>query len=134
MAMVTTELVRVFKYNSVDLPDPGPDLSAEDVRELYSATYPEILNATIEGPEQSGGQLVYTFKRAVGTKGLHLHARSPVRMPQRYWAEIEKLSKAALMDVAWDYAVSVVGEDQGDEPVMEHLRGIARIITGLRKA
>lgn len=70
MAMTTTELRRVFKYNSVDLPDPGAGLSAEDVRELLSATYPEILNATIEGPEEKDGQLVYTFKRAVGTKGL----------------------------------------------------------------
>lgn len=69
MALQTNTLARAFRYNSVSLPDPGPQYTLEQVRELFSATYPEIVNAAIEGPEEKNGELVYTFRRAVGTKG-----------------------------------------------------------------
>lgn len=62
-------LQRVFRYNSIELEDPGPDHDPVDVRNLYSATYPEITSAAIEGPEKKDDKLVYTFRRAVGTKG-----------------------------------------------------------------
>ncbi len=67
--MKVQALKRKFNYNGVDLPDPGPDLSPEQVREVFSANFPEITSAAIEGPEQKGGALVYTFRRAAGTKG-----------------------------------------------------------------
>lgn len=63
------QAARAFNYNGVDLPDPAPGMSTEDVRDLYSATYPELATATIEGPEVRGERLVYTFRRAAGTKG-----------------------------------------------------------------
>lgn len=69
MTIETTELVRTFRYNSVDLPDPGAQFTPEQVRDLFSNTYPEIVSAAIEGPEEKGGKLQYTFRRAVGTKG-----------------------------------------------------------------
>ena len=69
MAITTTTMERAFSYNGVDLPDPGSELSATDVRDLYSVTYPELANASNEGPEPRGNRLVYTFRRAVGTKG-----------------------------------------------------------------
>lgn len=69
MTIVTQELDRIFRYNSVDLLDPGIQYTAEQVRDFYAPTYPEILNAAIEGPEEKDGKLVYTFRRAVGTKG-----------------------------------------------------------------
>lgn len=69
MALETKELVRIFKYNSVDLQDPGSQYSAEAVRDFYAATYPEIVSAGIDGPEEKDGKMVYTFRRAVGTKG-----------------------------------------------------------------
>lgn len=72
MTIETAELTRTFKYNSVDLPDPGPQYTVEQVRDLYSATYPEITSAAIEGPEQKDGKLVYSFRKAVGTKGAEL--------------------------------------------------------------
>ena len=46
---------------------------------------------------------------------MHLNAKPPVFVPVEYRREMEKLSKAALMDIAWDYAVRSVGEDQGQE-------------------
>jgi len=69
MAITTTELERSFTYNGVSLPDPMPNGTLEDVRDIYSATFPEIVSASIEGPETKGGKLVYTFRKGVGTKG-----------------------------------------------------------------
>lgn len=62
-------LTREFSYAGLALPDPNPTFTPEQVRDMYSAAYPEITSASIEGPEQKGDKLVYTFKRAVGTKG-----------------------------------------------------------------
>lgn len=59
---------RSFQYNGVTLTDPGAAMSPEQVRDFYSAMYPEITTATIEGPEERSGKLLYTFRRAVGTK------------------------------------------------------------------
>lgn len=59
---------RVFNYNGVTLADPDPGSTPESVRDFYSALYPEITTAAIEGPEEKAGNLHYTFRRAVGTK------------------------------------------------------------------
>ena len=67
------KLQREFSYNGLTLPDPGAQLSPEEVRNIYSAAYPEITSAGIEGPERKGDKLVYVFKRAVGTKGATLN-------------------------------------------------------------
>jgi len=74
--MTTAQLPRVFRYNSVELEDPGLEHDPVDVRNLYSATYPEITSAAIEGPEVKDGKRVYTFRKAVGTKGAHSAQRS----------------------------------------------------------
>jgi PRTRC genetic system protein C len=76
MTITVQKLQRSFAYNGIALPDPGCELSPEQVRDVYSATYPEITTASIEGPEQKGERLVYTFRRAVGTKGA-VSANSP---------------------------------------------------------
>lgn len=67
--MKIEELTRKFTYNGVDLPDPGPAFNPEQVKDLYCAAYPDLANASIEGPERIGGNLTYSFRRAVGTKG-----------------------------------------------------------------
>lgn len=69
MAIIIKALTRSFNYNGVELPDPGPNLTLEDVKDVYSATFPEIVTASIEGPERKGDKLVYTFRKGVGTKG-----------------------------------------------------------------
>jgi len=76
MALETTQLGRKFRYNSVDLPDPGAQYTPDEVRGFYAATFPEIVNATVEGPEKQGDALVYTFRRAVGTKGATADTRA----------------------------------------------------------
>jgi PRTRC genetic system protein C len=62
-------LLREFYYNGVRIPDPGPDLTVEQVRDLLTPTYPEISTASVSGPEDTGSALRYTFSRAIGSKG-----------------------------------------------------------------
>jgi PRTRC genetic system protein C len=64
-----THLERLFIFNGVKLPDPGSQLSVEEVRSMYVNTYPELATATIEGPAPADGNMQYTFVRAVGVKG-----------------------------------------------------------------
>ncbi len=67
--MQIDKLVRSFRYNGVRLTDPNQDFSLNQVRDFYANVYPEITSADIEGPEQIGAEQVYTFRKAVGTKG-----------------------------------------------------------------
>jgi PRTRC genetic system protein C len=69
MSITTRTLERRFSYLGLQLPDPDPKLTPEQVRDLYSATYPELTTAAIEGPEATGGTLQYKLTRAIGTKG-----------------------------------------------------------------
>lgn len=69
MALQTQQLTRVFRYSGVEWPDPGHNMTPDEVREVYSAAVPELLTAAVEGPETKDGKLIYTFKKGVGTKG-----------------------------------------------------------------
>lgn len=62
-------LERIFIYNGARLPDPNPDFSVEQVREMYVNAYPELATAAVEGPEATSEGLQYKFIRAVGAKG-----------------------------------------------------------------
>jgi PRTRC genetic system protein C len=72
MAMQIEKLIREFRYNGVVLQDPNSAFNLVQVRDFYATVYPEIISADIEGPEQLGAKAVYTFRRAVGTKGCEL--------------------------------------------------------------
>jgi PRTRC genetic system protein C len=65
----TTVNKRVFKHNGNPLSDPDTSMSPAAVKDLYSAMYPELLNAEIKGPDVVADELVYTFHRTTGTKG-----------------------------------------------------------------
>ena len=69
MAIQTRAIERSFSYMGLQLPDLDPALTPEQVRDAYSAQYPEITTAVIEGPDATGDKLVYKFTRAIGTKG-----------------------------------------------------------------
>ena len=67
--ITTTALTREFRFNGLKLDDPAPALSAEQVRDLYVAMYPELGAASIEGPSVEGGRLIWTYKVGLGDKG-----------------------------------------------------------------
>lgn len=62
-------LHREFFYNGTRIPDPAPNLTVEQVRELLTSSYPEIATASLTGPDDTGDTLRYTFSRAIGSKG-----------------------------------------------------------------
>lgn len=64
-----SEAKRVFNYGSLKLDDPAPTSTPEEVKEFYSGIYPELTQAIIEGPEYKDNTIVYTLRKAVGTKG-----------------------------------------------------------------
>ena len=67
--MTIEKAQRIFRYSGLVLPDPDERLDLESVRSMYAATYPEITTAALTGPAAVDGKLVYTFTKAIGTKG-----------------------------------------------------------------
>jgi PRTRC genetic system protein C len=67
--MESRPLVRHFEFNGLRLPDIDPKLPPEEIRALYSHTYPDIATASIAGPEVVGDKLVYRFTRAIEIQG-----------------------------------------------------------------
>jgi PRTRC genetic system protein C len=115
MTITVQKLQRSFAYNGIALPDPGCELSPEQVRDVYSATYPEITTASIEGPEQKGDRLIYTFRRAVGTKGsLSANAQRTSRIVVRRRDDglsyVEPQSAVMYAGGALDYRLGTMGQ------------------------
>lgn len=69
MSISVSEAKRFFFFNSVSLPDPGIEFTVDEVRDVYSAQYPDISTALIDGPDISESGVTYKFIRNVGTKG-----------------------------------------------------------------
>jgi PRTRC genetic system protein C len=92
--MKVTALTRSFAYAGVTLPDPNPGLSVDQVRDVYSATYPELATAAVEGPETRDGKMVYSFRRAAGMKGGD-------DQPHSYESDVQVLIQFAK-DQGWD--------------------------------
>lgn len=64
---------------------------------------------------------------------MNLKNKPPVFVPAEYRAEIEKLSKAALMDVVWDMAkqLTPAGDDGYEAPasdVIDIVRHVAGVV------
>lgn len=55
------ELKRIFKMGSVSLPNPDAKMTPEEVLKAYAVNYSYLENATVEGPEIEGEELVYEF-------------------------------------------------------------------------
>lgn len=69
MAIEVKKLVREFSYNGMTLVDPGPQFTPDQVREMYTAQYPELTTAVVDGPEHKDDVVRFTFVRAAGAKG-----------------------------------------------------------------
>ncbi|SRR6266851_4667405 len=65
----TSTLPREFVFNGSRIPDPDPQMSIDQVRDLLTPSYPEIATAAMTGPEDTGTSLRYSFSRAIGSKG-----------------------------------------------------------------
>lgn len=69
MEISVQALPRQFWFNNVPLPDPGTEFTPDEVRDVYSAQYPDISTAIIDGPDVHEDHITYKFVRNVGTKG-----------------------------------------------------------------
>jgi PRTRC genetic system protein C len=65
----TSSLAREVVFNGSRIPDPDPQMTIEQIRDLLTPSYPEIATATMTGPEDTGTSLRYSFSRAIGSKG-----------------------------------------------------------------
>ncbi|CAG9185763.1 PRTRC system protein C [Cupriavidus pampae] len=70
MALEVIKLLRQFSYNGMTFMDPGPAFTPVQVRDIYSAQYPELTTAAVEGPDVSDNLARFTFVRAAGAKGV----------------------------------------------------------------
>jgi PRTRC genetic system protein C len=68
MAVKSTTIATQYELNGTILAAPE-GASAEEVRQLYAAAKPEIINAACKPPEQIGDKLVVRFVAGVGQKG-----------------------------------------------------------------
>lgn len=59
----------MFFFKDIQLSDPSQSLSKESVLNFYANTYPELVNATIEGPYIKDNEVHYKFVSTLGTKG-----------------------------------------------------------------
>lgn len=62
-------LVRVFRFNGMNLEDPFPGQPIEVVRRVHQTQCRAIVNAKVDGPEYEGNQEVYTYRVQAGTNG-----------------------------------------------------------------
>jgi len=69
MALQVQNYKRVFKHGNIELSDPNPDMTPEEVMGFYSNQYPELTTSNVHGPKIEEDKAVYEFKTTVGTKG-----------------------------------------------------------------
>ena len=69
MALQSVSIRREFKYNSMNLADPAPEKTPDQVRSFYARMYPELNTAVTEGPTTKNGVATYSFAKAAGSKG-----------------------------------------------------------------
>ena len=72
-ALKAEALVREFQYKGIRIPDPSPDLSVEQVRDLLTPNYPEVATASVSGPDASSSEAL----------GGEVRCRAPFRLVPR---------------------------------------------------
>ena len=61
-------MARVFIVDEREHPDPDPNLTIEQVRDMLADFYPDLAGATHTATQRGEDQVV-DFRRQVGTKG-----------------------------------------------------------------
>jgi PRTRC genetic system protein C len=70
MSLTVAPLKRIFRFATLTLPDPGPHMTPQAVRQFYAGQHPGLNTANIEGPvTMSDGALQYDFVASVRDKG-----------------------------------------------------------------
>jgi PRTRC genetic system protein C len=73
MALQVKGLEREFRFKQngqeINLPDPDPGRSPEQVLQFYTYQYPELTTAKITNTEYEGNKIVYEVSTTFGVKG-----------------------------------------------------------------
>lgn len=74
MPLQTIQLKRVFTYESkkdgeIELSDPNPALTPEEVLDHYSTDYPQLQNSVVLPGEVEGDLMKFKIKDNFGDKG-----------------------------------------------------------------
>lgn len=69
MAIEATIVKRKFRFQGIELDDPGPQMKPEDVRDMYTAAYPELTTAEVTCLGIENDHQLFEFKKKVGDKG-----------------------------------------------------------------
>jgi PRTRC genetic system protein C len=63
-------MARIFVYDGREFPDPDPNLSVDEVKQMMTSFFPELANAEVREHQREEDTL-YELVRRVGTKGLN---------------------------------------------------------------
>jgi len=61
-------MARVFVYDGREFPDPDPNLTPDEVRQMMTDFFPELANAEVKETTR-GEDTLYELVRKVGVKG-----------------------------------------------------------------
>lgn len=61
-------MARKFIVDGVEYPDPGPDVTPDQFKEMMTGFIPELANSDMT-QEKQGDDTIYRFRKRVGTKG-----------------------------------------------------------------
>ncbi len=61
-------MARIFIVDGTQYPDPGPDVTPEQFKQMMAGFLPELSNADMT-QEKQGEDTIYRFKKRVGVKG-----------------------------------------------------------------
>jgi PRTRC genetic system protein C len=62
------KMARKFIVDGTEYPDPGPDVTPEQFKQMMQGFLPELANADMTS-EKQGEDTIYRFKKRVGVKG-----------------------------------------------------------------
>lgn len=69
MAIEATVVKRKFRFQGIELDDPGLQMTPEEVRDMYAVAYAELTTAEVTCLGIQNDQQVFEFKKKVGDKG-----------------------------------------------------------------
>jgi PRTRC genetic system protein C len=62
------KMARKFIVDGTEYPDPGPDVTPEQFKQMMTGFLPELANADMTSEKQAE-DTIYRFKKRVGVKG-----------------------------------------------------------------
>lgn len=61
-------MARIFIVDGTEYPDPGPDVTPDQFKQMMVGFLPELSNAEMS-EEKQGENTIYRFRKRVGIKG-----------------------------------------------------------------